>query len=191
MNSLLNKLSIRNGLILAGISAVITIILYIINPLMQYTNFVVPILTIVIIIALFVILGIDIRRNLGGYWSFGQAFISLLIMSVIVLVVGILINFVIFKFVDPTMPTKVNDALLNVTTQRLEKMGMEQDKIDEATKPFTDGETIAKMQPTLVNELKAFGWALLFYAVLDLIIAACIKKNPPMFAPVSDQEIIE
>jgi len=73
----------------------------------------------------------------------------------------------------------------------LEKLGMSQDDIDKGTKMFTDGEFIAKLQPTIKNELVSFGGAMVLYAIIDLIIAACVKKNPPMFAPVSDGETIE
>jgi len=191
MNSLIKKLSIRHGLLIGGISAALTIVFYIINPVLQYTSLLVGLLSIVIMIALLVILGLDIRRKTGGYWNFGQAYLSLLIMSVLICLISIVISFVIFKFVDPSLPQKVTDATLQVTTQRLESMGMDQDKIDEATKSFTDGEMLAKFQPTFFNEIKNFGIGVLIYAVINLIIAACIKKNPPMFASVTDAEVIE
>jgi len=188
MNPLIYKLSVKNGLIVGGISAVLSIVFYLINPMLQYTNLVVPILSFVIVIVLLVILGIDVRKQTGGFWNFGQAFLSLIIMSAIIIFISLLVNFVIIKFVDPNLPTKINDVMADVTSQRLEKMGMDQDQIDKSTKMFTDGEFIAKLQPTFVNELVSFGWALLMYAVIDLIIAGCIKKKPPMFAPVSDSE---
>ena len=185
------KLSVRNGLIIAGISTVISIVLYIINPLLVYTNYVLLGLNFAIAIALLVVLGLDIRRNIGGFWSFGQAFLSLMIISVISIFIGIMLNFILFKFVDPSLPTKVNDALQDKVTQALQKAGLDQDKIDQSTKQFTDGSSLANLQPTFINELKGFGGALVFYAIINLIVAACIKKSSPMFAPVSDQEDIE
>lgn len=188
MNPLIYKSSVRNGLIVGGISAVLSVVFYLINPMLQYTNLVVPILSFVVVIALLVILGIDVRKQTGGFWNFWQAFLSLIIMSVIIIFISLLVNFVIIKFIDPTLPTKINDVMADVTAQRLEKMGVDQDQIDKSTKMFTDGEFIAKLQPTFVNQLVSFGWALLMYVVIDLIIAACIKKSPPMFTPVSDSE---
>jgi len=182
MNNLLYKSSIRNGLLIGGISAVLTIIYYIINPLLQYTNLVIPILSFIIVIAFLVVLAIDARKKLGGFWTYGQAFISLIITSFFIILIGVIVNFIIVKFVDPTLPTKINDAVQEVTSQRLEKMGMDQAQIDNASKQFTDGEFIAKMQPTILNEIKALGIGLLIYAVIDLIIAACVKKKQPMFA---------
>lgn len=187
-NQLLYKLSLKNGLLIGGISAVLTLVFFFINPVIQFTNFIVPILSFVVIIVLLVILAIDVRNKIGGFWSFGQAFLSLFITSVCIVIISLLINFIILKL-NPTLPQTINDAMADSTAQRLEKMGMDQDQIDKTTKMFTDGEFIAKLQPTLFNELKGLGSALVLYAIIDLIIAACIKKSRPMFAPAIDDEV--
>jgi len=179
-NQLLYRLSFRNGLILGGISAILTLVFFFINPVIQYTNFVVLILLLVIVIALLVILAIDVRKKLGNYWTFGQAFLSLFITSVCVIIIGLVINFIILKL-NPTLPQTINDAMIDSMQQRLEKFGQDQDQIDKSIKMFTDGEFIAKLQPTLLNELKSLGSALALYAVIDLIIAACVKKSKPLF----------
>jgi len=190
MKQLLYNLSFRNGLIIGGISALLTIIFFFINPLIQYTNFVVPILSLVIVIALLVILAIDIRKRIGGFWSFGQAFLSLFIMSVCLVVIGLVLNFIIIKL-NPTLPQRINDALSDVTSQRLEKLGMDQTQIDNTTKMYTDGEFIAKLEPSIVNELVGLGGGLAFYAVISLIVAACVKKTAPLFATEAGNETIE
>jgi len=176
-----NRLSIRYGLLIGAISGGFSIIFYIINPLIQYTNLFVPILSFIVVIALLIILAIDIRKKNGVYWKFGQAYLSLLIMSIFIVLIGIIINFIIIKFVNPTLPSEINDAVMQATNQRLEKFGMDQSQIDEATKQFSNGEFIAKLQPTLFNQIKNFGIALIVYAIIDLILAAIIKKNKPPF----------
>ncbi len=191
MNPLISKLSIRHGLLIGVISAVLTIVFFIINPVMQYTNIWVGLLSFAIMIALFVILGIDVRKKIGGFWSFGEAYVSLLIMAVATVFISILVGFILVKFVDPALPQKINDALADVTNKRLESFGASQAQIDESTKQFTNGEMLAKFQPTFFNQIKNFGIGVLIYAVIDLILAACIKKKRPMFAPVSDSEIVE
>ena len=82
------------------------------------------------------------------------------------------------------MPSKISAAMVDKTSAMLEKFGADQSKIDDATKQFHNGEFEATLKPTLVNELKAFGLGLLFYAVVNLIVAACVKKNAPLMAPV-------
>jgi uncharacterized membrane protein len=175
----IGKLGMRYGLLIAGISVVLSIVFRIVNPLMQFTNLWVQLFSAAVGIALLVIFGMEIRKNIGGYWSFGTAFKALMTMSVFVILISVLYSFILFKFVDPDMPTKINDATEAVMTERLAKMGMDQDKIDETAKMFHNGEFKAKMEPTLKNEAVAIGYLLLFYAVVNLIIAACIKKNQP------------
>jgi hypothetical protein len=190
MKQSLYNLSFRNGLIIGGISAVLTLLFFFINPLLQYTNFVVPVLSLVIVVALLVILAIDIRKRIGGFWSFGQAFLSLFIMSICLVVIGLVLNFIIIKL-NPTLPQRINDAMADTMSQRLEKLGQDQDQIDKTTKMYTDGEFIAKIEPSIVNELIGFGAGLAFYVVISLIIAACVKKTPPLFATEAGNETIE
>jgi hypothetical protein len=176
----IGKLAIRYGLLIAGITIVLSIVFRIVNPLMQYTNIWVQLFSAAVAIFLMVIFGIEIRKSIGGYWSFGTAFKGLMTMSVFVILITILYSFILFKFIDPDMPTKINDASEAVMTERLAKMGMDQDKIDEVAKMFQNGEFKAKLEPTLKNEATAVGYSLAFYAVINLIIAACIKKNKPL-----------
>src|ERR1700759_4442294 len=110
MNPLVSKLSIRHGLLIGGISAALSIVYYIINPVLQYTNLWIGLFSIALVIALLVIFSIDIRKKIGGFWNFGQAYVSLLIMSVFISLIGVLMMFIINKYVDPNMPQKINDA---------------------------------------------------------------------------------
>ncbi|MES2375798.1 MAG: DUF4199 domain-containing protein [Bacteroidota bacterium] len=176
----IGKLGIRYGLLIGGIYVVLSIVFRIVNPLMAFTNIWVQLFSAVVVIALLVIFGIEIRKNIGGFWSFGTAFKSLMTMSVFIILITILYSFILFKFIDPDMPTKINDASEAVMTERLAKMGMDQDKIDEVAKTFQNGEFKAKLEPTLKNEATAVGFSLVFYAIVNLIVAACIKKNKPV-----------
>jgi ribosome-associated translation inhibitor RaiA len=175
----IGRLSLRSGLLIGGVSVILAIVFRIVDPLMQFTNMWVQILSTIITIALLVILAIDIRKKIGGFWRFGEAFKSLIIMSFITMILTILYGFILFKFIDPDMPAKINDASQAVIEQRLSKMGISQDKIDEVSKTFESGEFKAKLEPTLKNEVTSLGFGLIIYAVIDLIIAACVKKQKP------------
>jgi len=184
-NVSVERLSVMHGLLIGVVSVVLSIVFRLIDPMLQFTNWWLGFLLLAIMIALLSVLGIDVRKKTGGYWSFGNAFKSLLIMSVLV-VFSTVCNFVIFKYVDPEMPSKVNSAMLETTTTMLNKFGAEQTKIDESTKKFNNGEFEATLQPTVINELKSLGIGVVIYAVISLIIAACIKKKPPLFAPIDE-----
>jgi uncharacterized membrane protein len=175
----IGKLGMRYGLLIAGISVVLSIVFRIVNPLMQYINIWVQLFNTAVVIALIVIFGIEIRKSIGGYWNFGTAFKALMTMSVFITLITVLYSFILFRFIDPDMPTKINDASEAVMTERLAKLNMDQEKIDEIAKTFHNGEFKEKMEPTLKNEAIAVCFGLALYAIINLIVAACIKKNEP------------
>ena len=175
--AIIGKLAVQYGLLIGGITIVLAIVFRIVDPLMQFTNLWVQLFGGVLGIALVVIFGLEIRKRIDGYWTFGEAFRALMTMSVFITIIIILYNFVLFKFIDPDMPTKINDATETVTAERLAKMNMDQDKIDEVTKMFHNGEFKAKLEPTLKNEAIGFCYSILFYIVINLIVSACIKKK--------------
>jgi hypothetical protein len=186
--SLANKLSLQYGLLIGVISVVLAVVFRIVDPMFQYDNWWVSLFTAVVMIVILVFLVLDIRKKIGGFWSYGEAFKSLIIIAVISILISTAYNFILFKYIDPEMPTKVNSIMQEKTSAMLEKFGADQSKIDDGTKQFRNGEFIASLQPTLVNELKAFGFGLIFYAIVDLIIAACVKKKAPTFAPPADED---
>lgn len=181
-SALINNLSIRHGLLIAIVTVVLNAVFYIMDPVMQFTYWWIGILVLVLAIVLLVVLGIDIRKKIGGYWSFGEAFKSEVIMGAILSVIGVAYNFIIFKFVNPKLPELANNALLENLNSRLSNANLSEDKIEEYTRTFKNGEFIAKMQPTLANELKAIAFSLILYVIIALIVAACIKKNAPRYA---------
>jgi F0F1-type ATP synthase assembly protein I len=181
--ALIKKLSIRNGLIIAGVVIVLSLVFWVVDPLLQYTNTWVSMLNFVIVIALLVVLGLETRKVVGGYWTFGEAFKSLLLMSVIISVLTVLFHYILNAFIDPTLPDRVSEALIAKLNDQFSSSGMSQERIDEFTKSM-DG----KFAATPKNEAVNLGIGLLVYAIIDLIIAAIIKKNPPMFAPIDETE---
>ncbi|MCQ6956725.1 DUF4199 domain-containing protein [Mucilaginibacter aquariorum] len=170
----------RNGLLIGGISIVLTLIFWIVDPLMQYTNTWVSLLMFVIIIALFVIFGLEIRKAVGGYWTFGEAFKGLFVMSLYVSILSIAFHYILFNFIDPTLAQRAADAVIAKLNDSLSKSGVSQEKIDEISKSIT-----GKFDASFKNEAINLGVGIIIYAVIDLIIAAIIKKTPPL-APIID-----
>lgn len=181
--ALINKLALRNGLILGAISIVLTLVLWVIDPLMQYTNTAASLGLAVILIVLFVVFALEIRKAVGGYWTFGEAFKGLFIMSLYVSILTIIFNYILFTFIDPTLSQRVSEAIIAKLNDSLGSSGLSQDKIDEVTKSMN-----GKFDASLKNEAVNLGVGLIFYAVIDLIIAAIIKKNPPFTPIVEDTD---
>jgi len=177
-SALISKLSLKYGFILAAVSVVISLTLHFINPVMLYTNFALPFIILIIFIVLLVFVGITIRKEIGGYWTFGEAFKSFLIISLILALVAVLYNILLMTVIDPDLPSKAATAIGESQRAMMEKFGMASEQIDEALEKA--GNMEEKLAPTFKNSITSFGVSLALYGVLSLILAAILKKKEPI-----------
>ncbi|RDC56596.1 DUF4199 domain-containing protein [Pedobacter chinensis] len=176
-SALISKLSLKYGFILAAVSVVISLTLHFINPVMLYTNFALPFIILIIFIVLLVFVGITIRKEIGGYWTFGEAFKSFLIISLILALVAVLYNILLMTVIDPDLPSKAAAAIGDSQRAMMEKFGMASEQIDEALEKA--GNMEEKLAPTFKNSITSFGVSLALYGVLSLILAVILKKKEP------------
>ena len=177
--SLLTKLSAKNGLIISAVTIVISLTMYFIDPLMAYTSFWVGILLFVVFIGLLVYAGITIRKEVGGYWTFGEAFKSFLVMALILAALSTLYNVVLMAVIDPSLPETAGAVLDENSRAMMAKFGMDEDKIEEAV--AQSGSNVDRLKITPKNVVTSFGAMLAVYAVIALIMAAILKKKEPLY----------
>jgi hypothetical protein len=189
-NALINQASFKYGMLVAAVSVIMAALLRFIDPLLEYSSLLAGLAVVIVTVALLVVFGLDVRKKAGGYWSFGQAFKSLIIMVAVTAIISTAYGFIIFKYVDPDMPQKVSALMQDKITTRLTNGGYDQDKIDENTKMFKNGEFEAKLYPTLKNELIAIASKFALYGISALIIAACIKKNALLMASTVNEDTV-
>lgn len=175
----LNQLSAKNGVIIAIVIVVLSLVIHFINPLMPYTNFWLQICLFVLCIGLLVYSGKSIRTELGGYWSFGDAFKSFLIIALILTAATTLYNILLMTVIDPGLPAKAAAAMEESQRGMMSKMGMSDEQVDEALAKAGSMEEKLKITPK--NIITSFGVGLAIYSVIALILAAILKKNPPLF----------
>jgi hypothetical protein len=116
------------------------------------------------------------REQEGGYLTFGGAYKHLLLQS---LVYTLIMAVWVFVFVSYIAPGMFESKLLEIEMQ-MEAQGQPQEAIDMAMKW-----TRWMMQPGAMVIWTLLGYAV--YAVLNLILAAIMKKDPPpaeFFPPV-------
>ncbi|OAQ39761.1 hypothetical protein A5893_09270 [Pedobacter psychrophilus] len=182
----LNKNAINNGIIIAVITIAIQLLTYYAAPaLLGATWF--GIATGLIVLVVYILFTIDLRKKIGGFWSFKQALTGIFIMSLVANVVSSVFNFVFYKFVEPDAYEKVKGYVTDGLTATFEKMGMSGDAMDEAVEKATES-LKSQYQPSPLDFLKNIAIAILIGFVLSLIFAAIFKRNPPMFAPVEEAE---
>lgn len=166
--------AIRPGLTIGLVSLAITYIVYFIDSSMLISGWF-GLVAIVIFFALIIYFGREYRTELGGFMTFGTAFNFSFITIVISGLVGFVGQILLYQVIDPTLGEVLADKSVENTLAMMERFGapadaMGPDQIEEMRKATADGFT-------LVGQLKAFGIALVVYAIIALILGAILKKK--------------
>ena len=160
------------GLVAAGISIVYSIILYLMDVKydsgLQYVSF--------LFLAVIVFWGMTTHKNknLGGFMSYGQAFVVGFLIVLIATIISNIYSYLYFTTINPGI---VEEILFNAEEQMLEQNpNMTDEQIDQAmgiTEMFT-----SPVAMTLMGLLMGT----FFGTILSLIIAIFAKKDKPITA---------
>jgi hypothetical protein len=182
----INNLSINNGLVIAIIGVAIQLLTFYAAPAMLGATWF-GIVTGIIVLGVYILFTLDMRKKVGGYWTFKDAFKGLFLMSIVANFTSTAFNYVFYKFIEPGAYEKVIGYVSEGLTVTYEKMGMTQDQIDTALESVV--KTLkAQYLPEPLDLLKTAGILILLGVVLSLIFAAIFKKNPPMFTSIEEEE---
>jgi len=161
---------LKYGVILALISILISVILYVTGMLTnQMASSILGLLSLVASIAV-ITLAIKSHRdnNQNGYITLGQGFGVGIITSLVSAVIGAIFTYILYKFIDPGLI----EEIIAMTEERMIDQGMPEDAVDstmEMTKNFMSAE---------VFSLTSLG-GVCCGAVISLI-AGLILKNEPL-----------
>lgn len=180
----LNPTARNNGLILGIITFIINILVYYVSPsLMASTAFGMGV--IVVSIILYIVFILDMRRKIGGYWSFRDALRGIFLMALVAGITDALLKFIFYKYIEPGAYDKVIGFVVDNLTRTYERIGMDQDKIDEVLEKVKEGMK-AQFNPSIGDFLKSLGMMIIVEFVMSLIFAAIFKKDKPMFMRVDE-----
>jgi hypothetical protein len=81
----------------------------------------------------------------------------------------------LYQVIDPALPSVLAEQSVENTLEMMESFGasadsMSAEQIDEMRNSISDGFS-------LMGQIKSFGFALIFYAILSLITGAILKKK--------------
>jgi hypothetical protein len=179
MESTSNKLAINNGLFIGGISAVLNILIYYIYPQMM-GNTLYGIFMMFIAMGLYTFFTIDLRKKIGGFWSFKEALKGIFLMSFIAGLLSTFVNFVFYKFIEPGAFEQISGIIIENLSVTYEKLGMDQDTIDKTIEKVLESMK-SQFNPSFVDLLKTLGIGVLIQFIMSLIFAAIFKKEQPIF----------
>lgn len=171
----MNTHAIKSGLIIGVILVVLTLLLYIVDSTLLASTWV-GIFTFVLLLVLVSYFGIQHRKEIGGFLSFGNAWVYSMQVFVAAGIIGTLFNIILYNVVDPELPAIVADQSVENAESMMQGFGMPEDQLDEALEK-TREDTIERFGIT--GSLIGFLYGLIVYAILSLITGAIIKKKEP------------
>lgn len=181
----LNKAASTNGVVIGILSMVIGVVTYYVFPqLLGSISFGIGSLAVSLLIYIF--FTIDLRKKIGGLWSFREALRGIFLMAFIAGVIYSIGNLVFYKFIEPTAFDKISGFMESGMSTTFENMGMEQSKIDEAVAKQIEG-IKSQYDPTVAQFFKNLGIAVIIQFVMSLIFAAIFKKEAPVFASIEEE----
>ena len=163
--------AINNGLYLGAILSFVSVLIYAVN-LDLFTEWWLGIILFVVVVVYGVISAVKSRTILNGFISFKQAFTSYFITVAIGTLIATVVGIAIFTYIDPEAATYLNEQILLVTKQTMERFGMPQEAMEAALE-----EAATKDNFSLGMQSQAFVFRLAFYAVVGLIVALIVKKT--------------
>ncbi|WPR74223.1 DUF4199 domain-containing protein [Algoriphagus sp. NG3] len=166
--------AIKPGLTIGLVSMAITYLAYFINSSLLASGWF-SLVSLAIAVAFVIYFGSQYRAERGGFMSFGTAFNFSFISLVISAIVGTIGLMVLYQVVDPSLPQVLADEAFQTTLETMEKFGasvdaMSPEQLEEMRKATLDGFTVT-------GQLKGFGFILIFYAIVALILGAILKKR--------------
>lgn len=165
--------SLIYGLLTAAVSIVFSILTYILDvpfksPVMYFSF--------VILLAGILYGTFQYRNvNLGGYISFGKAFLSGFLIVITASILSSLYTYIFLTFIDPGYLEKIIQVTMEQTEAKMAEKGVPADQMEPAlamTRKF--------MNPAIMTVMGILSSAL-FGAILSLISAAIIKKEDKSF----------
>jgi hypothetical protein len=168
--------AVKNGLILGGISVVLTLVIYAINYAIL-VQMKMMLLSILVSVGYAVYAGINYRKEIGGFISFGKAYQHGFIMFAASGVVSVLFSFLLYFVIDPELPGKLTEASLANTEEMMRGFGMPEDQMDEAMEAARES-TQNQFSPAKIALTYVF--LVVAGAIFALISGAIVKKNQPV-----------
>lgn len=168
------KAAVKPGLTIGLISMALTYVAYFIDSSLLASGWF-GLIAIVVFFVLIIFFGRQYRAELGGFMSFGTAFNFSFITMIISGLVGLIGQILLFHVIDPSLPDVLADAALQSSMEMMESFGANPDDIP--TEQLDEMKAATEGNFTLVGQIKNFGFGLVIYAIIALILGAILKKR--------------
>lgn len=173
------KIAVTNGFILTAISLILFLLTYYTAPQLM-GNMAFSIVNVLIAIGLAVYFTLDIRKKIGGYWSFREALSAIFVMFMVQVVVVYFFTLAFGKWIEPSYPDRMREIILNTSTEMAEMFTDDQELIDQ-TIAETEEALDKQFNPGIGDMIKSLSISIIWYFIGALILAAIFKRERPVF----------
>lgn len=166
--------AIKPGLTIGLVSLALTFIAYFIDSSLLGSGWFL-LFSVVLFFVLIIYFGKQYRTELGGFMSFGTAFNFSFIAILISGVVGLIGQILLFHVIDPSLAGVLADQAFETQMSMMESFGQDPDAMDPAVLEEMRAGNAKGF--TLSGQLMSFGFGLIVYAIIALILGAILKKR--------------
>jgi len=162
---------IKYGIIAGLLMIAGYVLLYVIDGALLASFY--TLLLYIILIFCMVYGGITYRKEIGGFNSFGQAFLAVFITAFLGSFLIDSFGFIMFKFIDPALVDVVKEVAYEKAEAMMEKFNTPEDQMEKQLKLIkaTDYTPSIKSQATRLLSSTTVG------AILSLLIAVFVRRN--------------
>lgn len=163
--------SIKWGVILGLASTIITLLIYLIDV----TLFIKPwilILTIAVSATIIIYGGFDYRKQLGGFMTYGQAFLHAFVVLLIGGFIGSIFRYLLFNVIDPQAAQVLIDASMEMSMKMMEALGASGN-----TEAMDEMAASAQATYSLSGIAMGYLWSIIWYVIVAAIVGLITKKK--------------
>jgi hypothetical protein len=166
--------AIKPGLTIGLVSLAITYLAYFIDSSLLASMWMLFI-GLAVFFVLIIYFGKQYRTEIGGYMSFGAAFNFSFVTMVISGIVSLIGQILLYHVIDPSLPQVLSDIAFDRSMEMMAGFGQNPDTLPPATLDEIRASTASSL--TIGGLVKSFGFGLIIYAIIALILAAILKKR--------------
>ena len=167
------KSAITYGLILGAVLALMTTLMYVLDP-MLLTKWWIGILSLLLVIVIAIVSVAKAKGLQGGIMSFKEAFTAYFITVALGSIISTCVGILIFNIIDPEMAAFLQEKTLEITAEFMQKFGTPQAEIDKQMAKLAEQDNYS-----IATQLKNYVFGLAFMSVIGLLVALIFKtKNP-------------
>lgn len=174
IKTLMNQKAISYGLIGGIIVIALNLLIYLIDPALL-ANWWVGLASLPIVIIILIMGGLAIRKAEGGYITFGKAFLNMFVIGIVMAVLSTINQVLLFHVIDPELPQFIMEKSMENMAEMMSNFGMPEAQLEQA---MSEAAASMEGQFSVGKQILGVIWGSVFYAVLALILALIVKRNP-------------